>query len=102
MPNVTIEVRKQYTPQEEEQIIAAVHAALMEGIKTPEWDRTIRLITHAPHRFAAPPGRGERVALASSRTRRTGPPRRPDAASATRWSISTSLAAARSKQSGRC
>lgn len=63
MPNVTIEVRKQYTPQEEEQIIAAVHAALMEGIKTPEWDRTIRLITHAPHRFAAPPGRGERYTL---------------------------------------
>lgn len=63
MPNVTIEVRKQYTPQEEEQIIAAVHAALMEGLKTPEWDRTIRLVVHAPHRFAAPPGRGERYTL---------------------------------------
>ena len=63
MPNVTIEVRTQYTPQEEEQIIEAVHAALMEGLKTPEWDKTIRLVAHAPHRFAAPPGRGERYTL---------------------------------------
>ena len=63
MPNVTIEVRKQYSPQEEEQIIAAVHAALMEGLKTPEWDKTIRLVAHAPHRFATPPGRGERYTL---------------------------------------
>jgi len=34
IPNVTVEVGKQNTPQEEEQIIAAVHAALMEEIKT--------------------------------------------------------------------
>lgn len=39
MPNVTIEVRRQCSPQEEQQIIAAVHAALMEGLKTPEWDK---------------------------------------------------------------
>jgi phenylpyruvate tautomerase PptA (4-oxalocrotonate tautomerase family) len=60
---VTIEVRRQYTPGEEGQIIAAVHAALMEGLKTPEWDRTIRLITHEPHRFAVPPGRSDRYTL---------------------------------------
>jgi phenylpyruvate tautomerase PptA (4-oxalocrotonate tautomerase family) len=63
MPNVTIEVRRQYAPDEEGQIIAAVHAALMEGLKTPEWDRTIRLITYEPHRFAVPPGRGDRYTL---------------------------------------
>ena len=63
MPNVTIEVRRQYAPDEETQIIAAVHAALMEGLKTPEWDRTIRLITHEPHRFAVPPGCGDRYTL---------------------------------------
>ena len=63
MPNVTIEVRRQYSPQEEEQIIAAVHAALMEGIKTPAWDKTIRLVAHEPHRFAVPPGRGDRYTL---------------------------------------
>ena len=63
MPNVIIEVRRQYSPAEEEQLIAAAHAALMEGLKTPEWDRTIRLFTHEPHRFAVPPGRGERYTL---------------------------------------
>jgi phenylpyruvate tautomerase PptA (4-oxalocrotonate tautomerase family) len=63
MPNVTIEVRRRYTPAEEEAIINAVHAAVMEGLKTPEWDRTLRLVVHEPHRFATPPGRGERYTL---------------------------------------
>lgn len=40
MPNVTIEVRKRYTKEQEEALIDAVHAALMEGIKSPEWDRS--------------------------------------------------------------
>ena len=63
MPNVTIEVRKRYTQQQEASIIDAVHAALMEGIKTPEWDRTIRLVIHEPHRFASPPNKDERYTL---------------------------------------
>jgi phenylpyruvate tautomerase PptA (4-oxalocrotonate tautomerase family) len=63
VPNVTIEVRKRYTKRQEEGIIDAVHAALMEGLKTPEWDRTIRLVVHAPHRFATPPKKGERYTL---------------------------------------
>jgi tautomerase-like protein len=40
-----------------------VHAALMEGIKTPDWDKTIRLVVHEPHRFATPPGKDERYTL---------------------------------------
>ena len=63
MPNVTIEVRKRYTKEQEVAIIDAVHAALMEGIKTPEWDKTIRLIVHEPHRFATPPQKDERYTL---------------------------------------
>jgi len=63
VPNITIEVRKQYTKKEEEDIINAVHTALMKGIKTPEWDRTIRLVVHAPHRFATPPKTDERYTL---------------------------------------
>lgn len=63
MPNVTIEVRKRYTSEQEEGIVNAVHTALMEGIKTPEWDRTIRLVVHEPHRFATPPGKDERYTL---------------------------------------
>jgi phenylpyruvate tautomerase PptA (4-oxalocrotonate tautomerase family) len=63
MPNVTIEVRRKYTASEEESIITVVHAALMEGLKSPEWDKTIRLVTHEPHRFAVPPGRSDRYTL---------------------------------------
>lgn len=63
MPNVTIEIRRHYTRAEEEAIIAAVHAALMEGIKTPAWDKTIRLIVHEPHRFAVPPRCTDRYTL---------------------------------------
>ena len=63
MPNVTIEVRKRYTREQEVAIIDAVHAALMEGIKTPDWDKTIRLVVHEPHRFATPPKKDERYTL---------------------------------------
>ncbi len=63
MPNVSIEVLKRYPRAEEERIIAAVHGALMDALKTPEWDQTIRLLVHEPHRFAVPPGKDERYTL---------------------------------------
>jgi hypothetical protein len=47
------------------EIIGAVHAATMEGLKIPSWDKNIRLLVHAPHRFATPPGKDERYALIS-------------------------------------
>ncbi len=63
MPTVTIEVRRQYTSDEEVAIIDAIHRAMMTGIKTPEWDKTIRLIVHEPHRFTGPPGKSDRYTL---------------------------------------
>ena len=63
MPTVTIEVKYQYTTEQEVAIIDAVHRAMMDGIKTPEWDKNIRLIVHAPHRFTSPPGKSERYTL---------------------------------------
>jgi phenylpyruvate tautomerase PptA (4-oxalocrotonate tautomerase family) len=63
MPNATIEVRRKYSPADEEGIINAIHAAMMEALKTPEWDRTIRLVVHEPHRFATPPQRSDRYTL---------------------------------------
>lgn len=65
MPLATVEVRTKYSPQQEIAIIDAVHAAMVEGIKIPEWDKNVRLIAHEPHRFAVPPGYGERYALIS-------------------------------------
>lgn len=44
-------------------VIAAVQDALREALQLPEWDRTLRLIEHAPSHFAGPPGRGERYTL---------------------------------------
>ena len=63
MPNAVIEVRRRTSAEDEAKLIDAVHAAIMEGLRTPEWDRTIRLVVHEPHRFASPPGRDERYTL---------------------------------------
>jgi len=63
MPIATIEVKKQYARDRELQIIDAVHSAMMEGLKNPEWDRNVRLVVHEPHRFAAPPNKDERYTL---------------------------------------
>jgi phenylpyruvate tautomerase PptA (4-oxalocrotonate tautomerase family) len=65
MPIVTIELRKSHAPDQETEIIDAVHAAMMEGLKIPSWDKNIRLLVHEPHRFAAPPGKDERYTLIS-------------------------------------
>jgi phenylpyruvate tautomerase PptA (4-oxalocrotonate tautomerase family) len=55
MPTVLIEVRKQYTPEQEMGLIEAVHAALRDAFKIKPGDRDVRLIVHEPHRFACPP-----------------------------------------------
>ena len=60
MPNATIEVRRQYTPEEEAGIVDAVHAAMIEGLRIPEADKTVRLVVHEPHRF---PHESERYTL---------------------------------------
>jgi phenylpyruvate tautomerase PptA (4-oxalocrotonate tautomerase family) len=57
MPSVLIEVRRQYTAQEEAALMEAVHAALREAFKIPSQDRNVRLIVHEPHRYACPPDR---------------------------------------------
>ena len=63
MPNATIEIRKRYTPEVEQGIIDAVHAAMVNGLKIPESDKTIRLVVHEPHRFPGPPGKDDRYTL---------------------------------------
>ena len=65
MPLATIEVRRRYTSEQETRIIAAVHAAMVEGLKIPERDRIVRLIAHEPHRFVADPGKDDRFTLIS-------------------------------------
>ena len=57
MPSVLIEVRRQYTQEQEVALIEAVHAALREAFKLLPGDKNVRLIVHEPHRFAFPPAR---------------------------------------------
>ena len=57
MPGTLIEIRRQYSMEEEIGIIEAVHCALVSAFKIPAGDKTIRLSVHLPHRFAVPPDR---------------------------------------------
>ncbi len=54
MPVTTIQVRTNYTAEQEMAIIEAVQAALVEGLKIPLHDRHVMLVAHAPHRFIVP------------------------------------------------
>lgn len=65
MPAVTVEVRYNYTPQQEQEIMDAIHHAMMTALKTPAWDKTIRLICHDPKRFSSPPDKTEKYTLVS-------------------------------------
>lgn len=55
MPSVTIEVRREYTVEQEIAMINAVQSSLVTHFKIPEKDRYIRFFSHLPHRFACPP-----------------------------------------------
>jgi phenylpyruvate tautomerase PptA (4-oxalocrotonate tautomerase family) len=57
MPNTMIETRTGWIT-DASAVINAVQSALREALRLPEWDRTLRLIEHAPDHFAVPPGRG--------------------------------------------
>jgi phenylpyruvate tautomerase PptA (4-oxalocrotonate tautomerase family) len=57
MPSVLIEVRQQYTEENEKGIMEAVHSALRECFKIKPQDRNVRLLVHEPHRFECPPDR---------------------------------------------
>lgn len=59
MPSVLIEVRRQYTAEQEAAIMEAVHKALREAFKIVPGDRNVRLVVHEPHRFACPPERAQ-------------------------------------------
>ncbi len=55
MPHVLIETRREASRADESALIDAVHGALVRAFKIPEGDRHVRLLVHAPHRFAVPP-----------------------------------------------
>lgn len=63
MPAATIEIRRQYSREQEIALMKAVHDAMVEAFRIPETDRNVRLIVHEPHRFAVDPGKDDRLTL---------------------------------------
>lgn len=57
MPSVLIEIRKQYSQEQEMALMEAVHMALREAFRILPGDKNVRLVVHEPHRFACPPAR---------------------------------------------
>ena len=55
MPSTMIEVRREYSEAEEVALIDAVHDAVVTGFQIPPQDKDVRLVVHAPHRFACSP-----------------------------------------------
>lgn len=55
MPHVQIDVRRQWNVEGETAIIDAVHGALVDAFGISPDNRHVRLVVHAPHRFACPP-----------------------------------------------
>lgn len=55
MPSAQIEVRREYSAADEAGLIEAVHAAIVTAFRIPPQDKDVRLLVHAPHRFACSP-----------------------------------------------
>jgi 5-carboxymethyl-2-hydroxymuconate isomerase len=59
MPSILIEVRRQYSVEQEIALMNAVHTAVQTAFQILPHDRNVRLLVHAPHRFACPPDRSK-------------------------------------------
>ena len=55
MPIARIEVRRSWPPEQQQRLIQALHAAMVEALKIPERDKQIRFVEHRPEHFAVPP-----------------------------------------------
>jgi phenylpyruvate tautomerase PptA (4-oxalocrotonate tautomerase family) len=63
MPLVKVNRRQGRPAAENQQILEAVHAALVEAFKIPEHDRTHLLFEHDAAHFTTPPDRSEAFTL---------------------------------------
>jgi hypothetical protein len=60
MPDVLVEVRQGWLGNEGSQFLHAIHAGIVEVLRTPEDDKILRLVEHMPAHFAVPSPAGER------------------------------------------
>jgi phenylpyruvate tautomerase PptA (4-oxalocrotonate tautomerase family) len=63
MPTTRLETRAGWIAGRHGEIIAAVHRAIVEGIKIPEADRYVRILEYPPESFAAAPAKGPRFTM---------------------------------------
>jgi phenylpyruvate tautomerase PptA (4-oxalocrotonate tautomerase family) len=62
MPDVLVEVRKGWVADGGPRLLDAIHAGIVEALRTPEDDKVLRLVQHPPEDFAIPGSAGERYA----------------------------------------
>jgi phenylpyruvate tautomerase PptA (4-oxalocrotonate tautomerase family) len=63
MPLVRIEILEGRSVDERQQLLQAVHDALVEAFEIPDEDRTQRIVEYAPINFEIPSGKSERFTL---------------------------------------
>ena len=73
MPDVLAEVRQGWVAGRGSQLLDAIHAAIVETLRTPQDDKVLRLVEHSPEHFAIPGSAGERythieIAMFAGRT----------------------------------
>ena len=60
MPDVLAEVREGWVGSRGPLLLAAIHGAIVETLRTPQDDHVLRLVEHPPQHFAIPGSAGER------------------------------------------
>jgi len=54
MPDVLVETRANWLGQRKEQLLDAIHAAMVEALRVPANDKILRLVEHSADCFAIP------------------------------------------------
>jgi hypothetical protein len=60
MPDALVEVRRGWVGSNGAQLLDAIHAGIVEALRTPGDDKVLRLVQHPPEDFAIPGSSGER------------------------------------------
>ena len=51
MPSAIVEIRRDYSVEEEVELLESVHSCIVEAFKVAPLHRNVTLIVHPPHRF---------------------------------------------------
>lgn len=63
MPKVKVDIRRGRTGEQKEQLMDAIHRALVHSFKIPEYDRLQLLNEHDEEQFIIPEGKSEQFTL---------------------------------------